>query len=466
MKKLLSIFNNRYLFITLLLLNIAVSVKIFLHFRSGLGGDFTTYWGLSEGLHHGRYSFWWFYPQYLPDTFRNPGYAAFIFLLTSICNKVLFVQALQLLLYFLTISLALKILNKFDSKGFSIKNLFLLILLPNLQIAASTPEIMPDSLSAFFVMLLVYADEKMEGDKWAKYIIMGLLCGIIFQLRPVFLLFPFVKIIIDFLFQRRTFAFLKYSVLALIFILTTLPYGIWNYKNNGVFKITSIEGGGGVLQNAYWNFKLPNYIETHYWYGNKVAEEMIPFSKKQDIEKNTQAYDKEWYMINSACARYETRYDTLLEAQMLRDDGLIVHNPIYSLKRDELLRDITFKHFMAEPLYFIETRIYTAFRIWVPGIQFSEFKSKSMGGKIALVYPFIVSIFTFFATLIFVSFCFWRRKINVKDCVNLILPVIYVGLIYVPFGIQSRYSIPGRMLLFMLLAISIVKAFENKKEIN
>jgi hypothetical protein len=78
MNKVLNFIDSKRLFYFLIALNAFASIVIFIVFRKELGGDSLTYMGLAEGIQHGRYSYFWFFEDYLPDTFRNQGYPLFL----------------------------------------------------------------------------------------------------------------------------------------------------------------------------------------------------------------------------------------------------------------------------------------------------------------------------------------------------------------------------------------------------
>lgn len=48
-------------------------------FRDLTSGEEKHYLSYAQGLEYGRFSQWWFLPNYIPDTIRTPGYPVFLF---------------------------------------------------------------------------------------------------------------------------------------------------------------------------------------------------------------------------------------------------------------------------------------------------------------------------------------------------------------------------------------------------
>ena len=150
--------------------------------------------------------------------------------------------------------------------------------------------VFPEILMFFLITLLVYLDLNLPKQKISSYIFLGLLYGVIFQIRPVILFYPFIKFAMDVFFREKSFPLAKNMLLIVVFISTMMPYGYWNYKTHGIFNVTSLEGGGGVMHLSYWGFKMPNHLEMRYW-RNIVEEDLISFTPKEDVDKNINAFN-------------------------------------------------------------------------------------------------------------------------------------------------------------------------------
>src|SRR5688572_24475828 len=229
----------------LFILNIVVSLVIFILLRNDTGGDTHTYIGLADGILSGNYSYWHFLENPFPDTFRNPGYPLFLVFIRIFEKSIITIQIIQLLLYFFSIQLVLGILKN-TFQRIEINNLFLIFLLPAVYMPIYTKDIFPEILVTFLILLSFRIQIKLSDSKIYKYVLLGLLYGFMFQVRPVFILVPVIILILNFFTKRQAFNWPGNILLLSVFILTMIPYGLWNKKNHGVFKITSLEGGGGV----------------------------------------------------------------------------------------------------------------------------------------------------------------------------------------------------------------------------
>jgi len=446
-------------FYILLALNFIISVVVFYLYRNQKGSDFYSYMGLADGLAQGKYSYWWFLPEYIPDTVRNPGYPLFLYALKSIYNNVMFVITVQLALYFTSIWMITKIIDKHD-KGYGIKNLFLLMLIPHIQFPIYAALIFPEILTLFLITLFIYIDIKMDSSKWLKYILSAFLFGCIFQVRPIFFFLPFLKFAVDWVIKKREFPFIKNVIVLVIFLLTTIPYGYWNYKHHEIFKITSLEGGAGLVHAGYWAFKMPNYTATRYWI-TQSPDEIISFVNKRDIDKNINIFNKEWDYIDSHCAEYLTHRDEImLNAWKTHPELFKTYNAKYTIEREKLLRESLISYLKKDMLFMVKTKIYTAVRLWVTGIQVRDVKgTKNIAEKIKAVYPFFITLITFLLAVIFIPHAFIKKKIAFSEVSMTLLSIIYFGLIYIPFSVQARYTIPVRMLLLFLISYALIKLF-------
>lgn len=449
---------------SLLLLNFIISLVIFILTRKTIGGDYETYNSLAEGLLTGNYSMYHFLPQYFPDTFRNPGYPIFLAFFKLFSNSLLLIQISQLLLYYITIFLILNIIDHYFEINIIIKNIFLLLLAISIYIPIYTPGIAPEMLMCFMMTLTFWLDIKLSDKKFYKYLLLGLLYGFIFQVRPVFLFFPLLKFIMDWFVLKKEFLFGKNSLLLLVYFLTMMPYGLWNYNNHGVFSITSLRGGAEVLNAGYWAQKIPGYTEDRS-FANTFFEEPILFINKADKEKNIELYNKEWDFIDSSCARFLTVKDSF---QINLWHTGQYHFPAtlsgkYTIERERLIKAATINDMKHDKMYVIKSKLYSAIRLWVTGVQIENFRKATLSGKFILLIPMLLTGAIFLLSVLFIPLAFIKYKFLFTKFYSLIMLIVYYGLIHVPFVIQSRYTIPVRMLLLLLLSISLYHLFLKDK---
>lgn len=460
--KLVEMLKSKKIYRLLLILNFLAAIVIFYLFRSQTGGDTYTYFGLADGIRHGFYSYWYFLDYPYPDTFRNPGYPLFLAAIRIFSESLLAVQLIQFLLYLGAVQLILSIIDSLYN-SIIIKNLFLILLLPSVHVASYIPAVFPEVLVTFLILLSIWLDLKMLPGKWMKYIVMGLLYGIIFQIRPVFLFLPFLLAFYNYFRNRQAFPVLKNVVLLAIFVVTMVPYGLWNKKHHGVFKITSLEGGGGVFHLGYWMFKLPDYYEPRYW-GNYCTREMIPFIEEKDRENYIKAYNAEWDKIDSACNPLLTGADTaMISIQKEHKKLFKTFNTTYTLKREALLKEFAVKNIKSDFPFYIKAKLYSAIRLWVTGIPMKEMSDAGTLKKMYLIYPFIITLATFFAALILLPIAFFKFRPAMLPLLGILMITIYFGIMHIPFTIQSRYTIPVRMELLMLIAVSSYFLFFKNK---
>lgn len=463
-----TLLSGKKTFRLLLLLNFIISAVIFYAFRNTTGGDTSTYFGLADGIRNGNYSYWYFLDQEYPDTFRNPGYPIYLAAIRSISESLRFLQLIQFLFYGGAIALILSITDLLypHRNTLVIKNLFLLFLLPSIHVASYIPTVFPEIIVTFLLLLSIWLDLKLPYNKWYKYIVLGLLYGILFQIRPVILFLPVIISVARYFQIRNNFSFIKNFVMLLIFALTMVPYGLWNKKHHGVFKITSLEGGGGVFHLGYWMFKLPDYYEPRYW-GNYCTRELIPFIDESERDDYIKAYNAEWDEIDAACNPLLTAKDSMM-MNIKKEYPSLFHtfNSEYTIKRENLLKEYAIKNIKDDMPFYIKAKIYSAIRLWVTGIPLKEYKTAGGIKKMYLLYPFCITLLTFLAAIIFIPAAFIKQGQNMKPLIIIIIIALYFGCMHIPFTIQSRYTIPVRLELLLMIAVSVYMIFFRRHAQN
>lgn len=454
--------GNKSLGRILLLLNGIVAIVVFYIFRSQLGGDATTYLGLADGITHGLYTYWYFLDTPFPDSFRNPGYPLFLSFFRLFTDSVLVIQIFQLILYIISLYLAVEILRLLFNLP-AVESIFLLLMLPGIYVAYYISAIFPEILVTFLLLTYFYADLKIRKDSWLKVLVLALLAGFIFQVRPVFIFVPVIASLHKFFYNRDSTSFLKQVVLLLLFFATMIPYGLWNRKHHGVFKVTSIEGGGGVFHLGYWAMKLPDYYEYRYW-GNYCPEEMIPFTKPGERKQNIDRFNAEWDSIDAGIRHLLNSGDTLmLKAHEQHPELFRTYNSEYAIAREKALLRFTIEDIKSDLPFYLKVKLYSAIRLWVTGIPLKDYREATAKGKILLLYPFVITLVTFLAALILIPMA-WHHKPEWMRRLSLMLIITaYFGLIHIPFTIQSRYTIPVRIELLMIISVSAYIILDRKK---
>ncbi|MBD2721810.1 hypothetical protein IC234_06685 [Hymenobacter sp. BT189] len=430
--------------------------------------DRSSYMGLAEGMLHGRYSAWYFLPDYIPDTFRNPGYPVFLLLLKSIGLHETGIRLFQTGLYIGTIALVLRLIKHCEGANHTwlVRNLFLLLLLPNIQLAYLAAYIYPEVLVAF--MIALYGVVAITwAPSWKRTLTLALVAGVVFQLRPVFVFVPVIQLLLDFWQTRRQgFSWVQAAALLLVFGATMLPYGLWNLRHHGVFKTTSLEGGAGVMQIGFWALRMPGYHEGRYW-GNQMGDEVVSFTDTADVKNHIAAFNREWDVIDAQTKPLLTDVDRRYAAQMYHyippawpDYGFLfpTYSSAYTIKREQLLMKANVADILREPGYYFKTRLYTLVRLWVTGVQRPAWRAAtSPVAKIKVLYPTLVSGFTFLLAVASIGWVLLsRRRMACAPTWRLSLAlVVYFGLIHLPFAIQARYTVPVRPWLLLSIALAV-----------
>ena len=420
--------------------------------------DAVAYLNMGKGLIVGKFSSWYYLETFYPETLRMPGYPLFIGITLAAFDSIWFILVVQYACLMLSYYLCIRMISKLivdEAIRKLTKITFLVIAIFSIQLPYYTGQIAPQSLSStllviYFYIFLVHRHTLLSG------IVQGIILAGIFQLTPSLLLFPFIVFITSLL-KREIF---RAQVASLaIFIISALPFGLWNLSNHGVFKITPLEGGAGVAHMGYWQYKLPkNYSEAFYW-GNNSGDDLIyPFRiSNQEAELNRIRFEEEWNEILTSISHLKTEEDLLWENKMNSQNPgqFILYNSAYTQAREKALWFKTIENALDDPLYYAKTRIYSFFRSYVTGVSEDAFNnSKGFFQHFNILYPFIVTISVILFGIFFISLHIVKgwREINFEIKI-IFFAVIYFGVIHTPFATQARYTVPIHMLVFLLLSI-------------
>lgn len=461
--KILSVLENKKLFTVLFLLNILIGVVIFYISSTGTFGDEASYDMMAKGILQGRFSCWYFLPRYFPETLRTPGYPLFLAFTKLFADSLLLPKLIQFALHFITVYLCTLIIAKINVE-IKYRNLFLLLLIPNIQVVYYSGQISAETLNTFFIVLAVYY-------LFCKRSIINALliagaCAIAVDLRPIFLFFPFIMFFYFLFFEKKQF---RYSIIFLFFyILLLVPFGLWNLKNHGKFKVTPLEGGAGVAYIGYWQDKLPDeYIDQFYW-PNVLKPDMTRFLNysKEEREANKIEFENQWRVMLVSLKGLESSEDSAYLVLMNNTNRSLplLHNSTFTIARENLLWNSLSHNISKEKFYYLESRLFHFIRTYVTGINPERLNSSgSFLGKLNVVYPTIISLLFIFIGMLYVLYSALTRRITFQNMALIIILLFYFGILHAPFSIQSRYSIPVHLLILSLLSISLLKLSGNSK---
>ncbi|HLG33724.1 MAG TPA: hypothetical protein VI757_02505 [Bacteroidia bacterium] len=459
-QKLFELLDSKKAFVALFLLNVLAALAV-LSVSSALRfNDEKTYWTMGESILHGKFSSWYFLPDYYPETLRTPGYPVFLALCQLVSGSAMFVKVLQLLIYFVSVFLCTRIIRKM-TQAYFYRTVFLLLLILNPQIVYYSGLISAEVLNIFFIVLVLYFVMRERTFRNALLIALFSYCA--FIVRPAFLLFPFLLFFYFIFAGRKNFKYA--SLFILTYTILLLPFGIWNKREHGIFKVTSLEGGAGVAHIGFWLFKLPEGYNKQFYWPIAVKHDAIQpdFFSDKEKQENALLYEKECKDIFNALETYNSRKDSAYYSLMKDNDlGLLpLHNSKYTVAREKALWAITIQHIIDEPFFYLKSRLYTLFRSYVTGINRFEFvNAKSFLTKLKVVLPFIITFLFIFLGLLFITVRILRGKVDFPNKYAFLLLFWYYGLVHLPFTIQGRYTVPVHLLILMTLSISMMKKHE------
>ena len=425
--------------------------------------DADHYIQLGKCLLEGDFTSWQEFKGVYKDTLRTPGYPIFLLILSFVSDSVWLIYLVQFLAYILTILVIEKIILVLFKK-LEYVNWFYFLLIFNIQIPYYSGLVSAECLTILFIAIYLYILVRKEELTVKDWIWAAFMAGIVFQLRPAFLLFPFCATAYFFLFKGRKPSALLHSV---FFVITLLPFGLWNYNNHGTFKVTPIEGGAGVAHMGFWSFKLPDgYRESFYWNNSVVPDLTSPFEKNnQDAQQAVLTYEAEWGNVNDTLKLYVSKEDSVNLIYMKKTKPFFfpLHSSSFTKERERLLWDKTKEHIFDDPVFYLKTRLYTFFRLHFTGLNMVNLnKSKSMVQSAQVIYPFIVS-FTFILLGLFVSIFYFvfKKKLSLNTIFVFCL-ILYFGVIHTPFAVQARYLVPIHLFILVLLSYTLSNLFSKR----
>lgn len=446
-------------------LMIASFLSIITGFYLGINSTFPDgigYLNMARSFGAGMFSSWYFLTDDYPETLRTWGYPFFLYLCLLISKNIILVQLVQLASYFAAVILILKIISHFKNE-YIFKNIFLITIIPSIQLSFYTGLIAAESLTIFFVVVFCYV-WLIWKTTYKKYLVLALVSFIIFQMRSAFLFFPFIFFIAECIINRN----FKYAFSFLcLYILTLIPFGLWNLKNHNVFKVTPLEGGAGAAHLGYWAFKLPpGYEESYYWEHRIYKDIFQPRFYKKSYDSSVREYEREWSNINDKLSIHLSTRDSLMLVEMKEKEPLQfpLYSSKYTIEREKLLMSITKDHVKEDFIPYIATRAYTFCRLWFTGINTNFFKATSAKQVIQMIYPFLITFTLIFGGLIAVVFFFFKKILHFKIYFIIFLLIVYFGLIHTPFSIQARYTVPVHILILFLLSIGLGNTLKRKTE--
>jgi len=460
------ILSKKKTYYILFLINIIVGLFIFKISHKIPFGDERSYCLMSEGLLHGRFSNWYFLSKYYPETLRTPGYPVFLSICRLISASLLLPKIIQLFIYFITVYLCTRIINKITPNLVCV-NLFLLLLIPNVQVVYYSGYIAAETLDTFFVVLtmfLVVSERTVRNS-----LLLAISCYCAFIIRPAFLLFPFV-LFACFIYKNRKD--IKKPVLFILsYMILLIPFGLWNKCNNGVFKVTPIEGGGGVAYLGFWELKLPDGYTEHFYWGTNTEYDLTKpaFYTPAEQQENVKKFEAESNMILDSTKKYLSKEDSATFEYMRKmGPGYFpIYNSKYTVEKEALLWQTIRKDALNDPGYYVKSCVYHFVRVYMTGINYKDLEdAHSHLRKMRVLYPFVVTLLFILGGLMLITFSAVFKKVEFNYLFAFVFLFWYYGMIHMPFSIQSRYTIPVHLLILAILAVTINSICQKKIKIS
>ena len=428
--------------------------------------DAWSYIALANGILHGEYSMWWHLEAAYPDTVRMPGFPLVIAGAMYLFGTWIAMIAVNLILYGLSLYWIRVIILRLNG-GVLVWNLFLLILLPMVYVPFYIGQVYTEIPVLATICLALFLTTAPGVMGWKRAMILGLLFGCAFQFKPVLLLLPVGHAAINLWHGPSARVMLVQAVMLSTFALTLVPFAHWNKHNHDVYSITPLEGGAGVMHFGWWAGKLPGYTEKVYW-NNFAGDELVRFVKDEDLSGNIRAFEAEWEEVNAQVLPLLTTHDSVLLSDTVRTEypALLSLNARFTLERERLLKERTFRHAWADPLYTLVYKAYSAGRFWVIGVQRKEFLNSGVGSRFRMLYATGSTFAVFVATVLLLPLAFRRGWLRWADHLHLVYYLVYFGLLHLPFAIQARYTVPVRLVMFALLAFALAGLLERQRSIH
>ena len=445
-----------------LIINFLVAGIIFSLSLNSSFPDQNDYLALAESILNGKFSSYFFLENYYPATLRSPGYPLFLASILAIFQTSLFVKYAQLFMYFFSIILSIKIIEKLSESQLS-QYIFIALSTICIQIPYYSALISSESLTIFIIIYNIY----ILLVKDIKNIFVNALTGFTFSFlvltKPAFLLLPFLLIFLAIILKSNL---KNYIFIIIFFLLGLMPFSAWNYANHGVFKPTTIEGMATIAHMGYWNFKLPAGYKSQFddYQSSIVSDFSNPFIfSDEEYLSNVISFENEWNQINEELDILLSPSYRIDLAYMREDPTIFITYPSnYIIKREELLNAVIIENIKKDPLYYLSTRTYNFFRVFFTGINVSNFTdANSFFEKLKMILAFAISFSIIFCGFLYSTFFILKNLKTVSSEILILYSYIfYTAAVHVPFSVQARYTVPIHLCLLVLL--SIITTQKNK----
>jgi hypothetical protein len=451
----------------LLALNFTIASIIFILGLNSVFPDQADYLALADGILNGRFSAYVDLDNYYPAPLRTPAYPLFIAFGLSLHNNILAVQLLQLALYFCTILLSLRIMQKLTTLKTPLY-IFLVLSSVCIQVPYYAALISSEMLTIFLVILILFLLFNWNVKSVFTNFLTGITFAILAMTKPAYILLPFFLCVVVLIIYRQHLK--NYIFISIFFMIGIMPFAMWNQANHGVFKPTTIEGMGTIAHTGYWNFKLPaGYLPEYDNYNATIVSDFTnPFIYSDEVYlKNISIYESQYRDIKN-------QLEPILTDSFRRDLEYMKENPKvfisypseYVLEREKLLTQAVIQSVKDDPLYYLKTRTYNFFRVFFTGINKSNFSNDtSYFFKTQMILASAITFSIIFCGFIYASIFVFKNWKNIPYEIAVIyFFILYTAAVHTPFTVQARYTVPIHLCLLILLSIIYSQRYTDNKK--
>ena len=428
----------------------------------GMSGDHFDYIRLSDSLiNAGIFSSFYEFENYYPNTVRTPGYPMFLTGVRMISANLIFVKLIQLFLYFISLILFLKITQSLSPKK-KVHYLFLISTAICIQLPYYSGLILSETISIFMVAVIFYMIFFKKDKKFFGIVMLALVLGLLSLTRPVFFLLPFL---ISFFYLFHTQSIKRLLLLNLIFFAVLSPWVAWNIDNHSKITPLTVQGGPIPAHTSFWMSKLPyNYRLPKSIYAPVIYPDLLDpyYYSIDDAERqsNLTLFLNELKEIDQSVDHLLSKQEKIDVEKMNETEGIFNSYPSsYTIAKEKKYSEKLTESVTQEPLYYLNTRIYTLFRLLVTGINpdiLSNDTDMSTLNKVQRIFSTTITFFILFLPFLITIVFYFKNIFKVKKEIHFaMLMIAYSFAVYLPFPPQSRYMIPVHLIIILLNVITM-----------
>lgn len=436
--------------------------------------DEAIYKGLAISMEHGGFSIWdGIYEPAPVEVHRTHGYPFLMLLLRRISTGTALLYLVQALMHLASILIVLRYLGG-GAQSVVRRNLFLLLLLPQLQLMHYVGQVFPEIVMSF--LLTAWAVSYVSGRNGMGHQLLRIvLAASSFWVRPIAILLPLFIVVGDVLIMRGSdrWIVLRRNVVLLVGfgLLGPLPFAMWNLRTHGYFTPLTLTGSAVISNMGIWQLKLPGYGTMHYFQYSTFGREFVSTVDDSTAARNYARYQEQWQRILAKTDTFMSAKDRERVPFMARHHQLWpTRSARYTVALDHAIAEENRAMIKEEPGYYLASRLYAAVRLWVTNINMpiervlyrpspGEFpvigRPQGSGGWAKALLPFIITFITFGLGIPYLIVAVWRNRQRWYERRYMLYFIAYVWWVHIPMAIQSRYTVPVHVLAIACITLAL-----------